>query len=518
MEETQLLLDIEHSPNMNLDIEAFALGAHDYLKEKRGSTSILEAMANENILPSFQGQRNWKYVQTPESLRLSDGDRVYSFGMGQLGDETARVAKLDDIPILDFENERVGGGTAQVHRASPDSIYLTLADGRKNPTFRLEHEEGKNWKYIPSKKMIARLQQLRSHGDQKGPEHVSTPKVNLEALMQGGTDQVKTAGVGEFLFGKGLSSVADPAARGLATDMALYSNPFTGVATGLHDTGKHLMNGRFLSALGSAGMGALSFIPGAGSVARGALSLGGKGLGALTRLGTKGVSRMGQTGKTISNLAETAGNRVGQIAQSPTALNIQDKANNFALGGRDKVNAAAQGITSKMQQVIPQKYNQWEHGFQSPIAAGGLRSPLSRDFNLGRNLRSGADMAIKNPLGTSQFFHNYGVGGSPEEALYKRSNFDGFFSGPSEAARFINGGVDGLKNLISGGLRRAGENPGLTTAVAVGGGIGLNKLREAVSEKHRENMDETPGKRFNREIALPALGGLTLAALGNKLT
>ena len=503
---------------MNLHIDAFALGAHDYLQEKRGNSNIFDAVANENILPSFQGQRNWRYVQTPESLRLSDGDRVYSFGVGALGDETSRVSKLDDVPILDFENDRVGGGTAQVHRASPDSIYLTLADGRANPTFRLEHEEGKNWKYIPSKKMIARLQQLRSHGDQKGPESVTTPKVDLDSLMQGGMAGAKTAGAGEFLFGRGLSSVADPNARGLATDMALYSNPFTGVATGLWDTGKHLVNGRFLSALGSAGMGALSFVPGAGSIARGALRLGGKGVGALAGAAGKGLAGTGRVGKAVSGAAETLTNKATQLAQSPVAQNLQAGANRFVDGGRKNINTATTGITNKMQQVIPQKYNQWEHGFQNPFAKGGMRSPLSSDFNLGKNLRSGVDMAVKNPLETSQFFHAYGTGGSPEETLYKRSDFGGVFGGASEAAKFIDGGVEGLKNLLTGGLRAAGQNPGTTTALAVGGGIGLNKLREALSEKHRENMEEHPGKRFNREIAAPALGGLTLAALGNKLT
>lgn len=510
---------------MKLHIDAFALGAHDYLHEKRGATSIFDAGANENILPSFQGQRNWRYAQTPEGLRLSDGDKVYSFGVGELGDEVSRVPKLDDIPILDFESGKIGGGTAQVHRASPDSIYLTLADGRGNPTFRLEHEEGKNWKYIPSKKMIARLQQLRSHGDQKGPEHVSTPKVDLASLMQGGVDGVKTAGVGSFLFGDGLSSVANPQARGLATDMALYSNPFTGVATGLYDTGSHLMNGRFLSALGSAGMGALSFIPGAGSLARGAVRLGGKGLSALAGAGKRGLASMGGRGQALANsagdAAQGASSGMRQLMESPSAVNLRNRANNFAETGRVKVDNAVNSIVNRGQQILPPKYNQWEHGFQNPFrtadGAAVMRSPLADNFNLGTNLRSGLDMAVKNPLGTSQFFHSYGMGAEPADDMFKYSSFDGFFGSASGAANAINSGIEGVKNVVGGGLEAAARNPGTTALLAVGGGVGINKLREAVSRKHREKMENNPKKRFNREVAIPLLGGLGVSALGNSV-
>lgn len=515
---------------MKLHIDAFALGAHDYLHEKRGGTNIFDTGANENILPSFQGQRNWRYVQTPEGLRLSDGDKVYSFGVGELGDEVSRVPKLDDIPILDFENNKTSGGTAQVHRASPDSIYLTLADGRANPTFRLEHEEGKNWKYIPSKKMIARLQQLRSHGDQKGPEHVSTPKVDLDSLMQGGVDGVKTAGVGSFLFGDGLSSVANPQARGLATDMALYSNPFTGVATGLYDTGSHLMNGRFLSALGSAGMGALSFVPGAGSIARGAMRVGGAGLKALGSAGaregaklltrTAGKQEARALGTALDGAVKGVGKNINEVA-GPGIARVQQGANNFAQAGKNLVNQANENISGRLQQMLPPKYNKWEHGFQNPVINSegkfGLRSPLGQNFNFGTNLRSGADMIAKKPLVATEFLHSYGVGAEPAEDMFKRSSFDGFFGSASGAANAINSGIEGVKNVVGGGLEAAAKNPGTTALLAVGGGVGINKLREAVNRKHREKMENNPEKRFNREVAVPLLGGLGLSALGNSV-
>jgi hypothetical protein len=522
---THKILDIDRRANMKIHIDAFALGASDYLKEKRASSNIFDIGMNENILPTFNSQKNWRYVQTPEGLKLSDGERVYGFDLKDFGGEMSGVEKMNDVPLLDFEAGKVRGGTAQVHRASPDSLYLTLANGIDNPTFRLEHDEGKKWKYIPSKKMIQRLEQLKSHGDQKGPEGVSTPKVDLDSLMQGGMDQLKTAGAGEFLFGKGLSSVANPQARGLATDLALYSNPFTGVATGLYDTGSHLMNGRVFSALGSLGMGALSFIPGAGSVARGALSLGGKGVSALVNAGSKGLASLGGKGKALANTLDTgvqrAGDGVAKAVNSPMGQRINEGAQNFAERGKIQIDNAVNKLVQRGQQIVPQKYERWEHGFQNPLKnmgeGGGLRSPFSSDFNLGTNLRSGVDMAIKNPLGTSQFLHSYG-GGAPDEAIYKASSFDGFFGSASGAANAINSGIEGVKNVVGNSLGAAAQNPGTTVALAVGGGITLNKLREAVSRKHRENMENHPEKRFNREVAIPALGGLGLAAMGDTLT
>lgn len=496
---------------MNLDISAFALGAKDYLDEKQGSVNLLDALVNENILPSFNNQRNWRYAQTPEELRLSDGDRVYSFGLKDLGGETGRVAKLDDIPILDFETGKTRGGTAQIHRSSPDSIYLTLADGRDNPTFRLEHDSGKNWKYIPSKKMIKRLEQLRSHGDQKGPESVTTPKVNIESLMQGGADMAKSAGVGSFLFGDSVSSVADPTQRGLAVDIGLYSNPFTGVPTAAYDTTKHLMNGRYLSALGSVGMGALSFIPMAGSGV-------GAGVKGAVRGGAKVLGRAGQVGGAA---AEAGG--FGQ--------KILSGAGKFLAGGNKVVNTGEKAISDTVHGLTGLKQApKWEHGLQNPLSNGqgqlGLRSPLAPNFNLKSNLSTGTSKMIQNPA-TTTATTTYGMDyntpppkKSPSSTwkgdfMFKQSNFEGFFGTPDAAATAINSGASSVKNFLASALGAAGRNPVTTAGMAVGAGFGLNKLREAMSDEYREKMEQHPDKKINRELAIPLLGALGASALGN---
>ena len=512
---------------MKLDIDAFAQGAWDRLGEKRAGSNLFDALINENILPSFNGQRKWKYVNAPEGLRLSDGDKVYSFGLKDFDGEVGRVPKLDDIPLHDFEHGTAGSGTAQIHRSSPDSLYLTLADGRDNPTFRLEHEEGKDWKYIPSKKMLARLNQLKTH-EGEGPGEVGNPRVDVDSLMHGGLAGLKTAGVGSFLFGGGLKTIGDPTQRGLVTDMALYSNPFTGAATGLWDAGSHAMKGNWGQAAGALGMGALSFLPGAGTAARGLLNAG-KGVGgAALRAGTKVVGQeaaqlggqaLGAAGKSVASFGEQA------LAKSPglangvqAAKNVGEGARNFATAGRETVTGMNTAATKKIQSVIPQKYDRIQ-GFQNPLqgAGGGfgLRSPLAPGFNPGQTLRSGVDAMARKPLQQTEWLHSFGVGGETPEPripgyLQKASSMDGIFGGASGAADAINGGLENVKNILSA----LGKSPALAAGGAVALGMGANRLRERLDPEHEEEMRQNPGKRMNREFALPLLGGLGLAALG----
>ena len=518
---------------MNLDVEAFAQGAWDRLEEKHAGANLLDALMNENILPTFTGQRKWQYAQAPEGLRLSDGERVYSFGLSDLGGEVGRVPKLDDIPLRDFEQGARGMGTAQVHRSSPDSIYLTLANGRENPTFRLEHEEGKNWKYIPSKKMLARLNQLKTH-EGNPPSEVGNPRVNVESFLQGGMDGVKTAGVGNFLFGDGLKTVGDPTRRGMVTDMALYSNPVTGVATSLWDTGSHLMKGNWGQALGSLGMGALSFLPGAGSVARGVIGTGKAALGAGARTAGKHIARavgpeaaqlgkqtLNAAGKGVADMVGEAAAKNPQLARGmEMAQGLRKNVTNFSQQGRTAVTNANKAVTSKLQSVLPQKYDKIQ-GFQNPFTkpggGPGLRSPIAPDFNMKNTLRSGVDAAVRNPLQQPDWFHSYGVGGEAPKPvrpgyLSKSSSVDGIFGGATGAAEAINGGLASAKNILAA----MGNNPALTMGGAVALGMGANRLRERMDPEHQEEMRMNPGGRLARELTLPLLGGLGLAALGGR--
>ncbi len=56
--------------------------------------------------------------------------------------------------LHNFEEGATHKGLAQVHRADPGSIYFTLQEGTKNPTYTYRHVGGENWKAIPKKRKI----------------------------------------------------------------------------------------------------------------------------------------------------------------------------------------------------------------------------------------------------------------------------------------------------------------------------------------------------------------------------
>jgi hypothetical protein len=135
---------------------------------------------------------------------------------------------------------------------------------------------------------------------------------------------------GAFGSGNNMASNLDPTQRGMVQDLALYSNPITGVPTAINDTARHLYNGRFLSAGGSALSGALSFLPGFGfmakSVGRG-LASGGKALANAgfqqagrglaqnsTRFINQGARAVGRVNKGLSSKIQT----MAPLAQNPT--------------------------------------------------------------------------------------------------------------------------------------------------------------------------------------------------------
>ena len=209
--------------------------------------------SNENILPNISNQSKWKYVRTKDGLRLSDGNLVYNFGgfPDEFPGEDLKVNRLKDDNILDFEKDSIGKGTAQIHRSSPDNIYMTLADGAKNPTFMLQHEEGQNWRYSPSKKFLEKLKAMQSKVSPESSrtetpaashEYENATLLDPESLFKGAEDFykkafdpthptldldsndlaniIKTVGYGGAALGQGFVNTAKE--HPIATGAALY--------------------------------------------------------------------------------------------------------------------------------------------------------------------------------------------------------------------------------------------------------------------------------------------------------
>ena len=180
-------------------------------KKEKKAFDVASMPVNENIIPSLSGQTKWKYARTKDGLKLSDGNLVYSFGgfPEEYPGEDHRVSRVADDNILDFEKDSISKGTAQIHRASPDNIYMTLANGADNPTFMLQHEGGKDWRYSPSKKFLQKLQQLKTKVSPAAPTESTAPTEAIptdsvlmspkDLLAGGAVEMKKSAGLSEHM-------------------------------------------------------------------------------------------------------------------------------------------------------------------------------------------------------------------------------------------------------------------------------------------------------------------------------
>jgi len=198
-----------------IHLPAFYLGVREEL-DKQASMTMDSMPVNENILPNISKQTKWRYARTKDGLKLTDGNLVYSFGgiPEEFPAEDTRVSRHTDDNILNFDKDAISKGTAQIHRASPDNIYMTLANGTQNPTFMLQHEGGKNWRYSPAKKFVEKLKALNAL-KATAPETVS---VDPQAMIEGAQDTVKQANISNMLSAPGIGAgflTADSASQRL---------------------------------------------------------------------------------------------------------------------------------------------------------------------------------------------------------------------------------------------------------------------------------------------------------------
>lgn len=198
-------------------------GPMESARPVKTSMDLSSMPMNENILPNISKQSKWKYVRTKDGLKLTDGNLVYSFGgfPESFSADDSRVSRLNDDNILDLEKDMKSKGTVQIHRSSPDNIYMTLADGSQNPTFMLQHEEGKNWRYSPSKKFLAKLKAISDITKKENPDLPEVVNVNPESMMDAASD----AGV----------KLANLSMNMTAEDLA---NAGTGLVEGVKNFGK----------------------------------------------------------------------------------------------------------------------------------------------------------------------------------------------------------------------------------------------------------------------------------------
>lgn len=126
-----------------------------------------------SIFPALESQTKWRYAKGHGKLQLNDGNTIhqFSYGSSDISDEDFPMTKQEDVSYFDFGKDLPSQGTAQVHRSSPNHIYVTLHDGKSNPTLMIRHVEDSNWRASPKNKK-------------------KSAEIDLEAFKQGLTDKV----------------------------------------------------------------------------------------------------------------------------------------------------------------------------------------------------------------------------------------------------------------------------------------------------------------------------------------
>ena len=129
-----------------------------------------------HILPRVTTQERWRFARTRDTLHLFDGKYVHSFSgfPKHFPAKDYAVEKTDGATVLNFEVDASVTGTAQIHRASPQEIYVTISDGDLYPTFFLQLDEGSRWRYAPTEKFIAKLNGVAPPGNNAVPTVVNS--------------------------------------------------------------------------------------------------------------------------------------------------------------------------------------------------------------------------------------------------------------------------------------------------------------------------------------------------------
>lgn len=205
---------------MNLDLSAFLEGVDDALAEKQAAD--LFSSPNGALFPAHQAQSKWKFARGADNLRLSDGTNAWHFDFpeGQHEDQDFHAHRAADPQMHEFHQGALSSGTAQVHRSDPGSIYLTLQEGKANPTYTIKHMGGEKWKVIPKARKL------------KPVPLSAEAEVFKQALVQ----DIASAGNSDDwdrVLGRGVSHTVNAIQHGLLSPGRNWNTPWSGLSGGL---------------------------------------------------------------------------------------------------------------------------------------------------------------------------------------------------------------------------------------------------------------------------------------------
>jgi len=209
---------------MNLDFSEFISGFNDQLsKVGENESSIFDI--HGAMFPTISAQSKWSFARGDNHLHLHDGSNVFAFHLPEgEQDYDFPAAKLDNVAVTDFGKDSTTG-VAQVHRSDPGSIYFTLQDGNKNPTYTFKHVGGSQWRATP-----------------KHATKVKPIEIDKEAFIKAATDYAEKGPIATVL--DNILKGTDSAGRGMIRGgMALGHDPVLSAGAGLlggamYDVGK----------------------------------------------------------------------------------------------------------------------------------------------------------------------------------------------------------------------------------------------------------------------------------------
>lgn len=162
---------------MNLHIDELLQGFIDEQQfiNKYGS-AVFDQTHNGAMFPTADKQSLWQFSKGDKHLRLSNGTNVFHFNVDHHNpdNEEMDLSRGPDVPLPDMFTNSSSKGKAQVHRSDPSSIYFTLQEGTKNPTYTIRHIGGDKWKALPKRKTVK----------QQMANPAPIPNINVESLKE----------------------------------------------------------------------------------------------------------------------------------------------------------------------------------------------------------------------------------------------------------------------------------------------------------------------------------------------
>ena len=213
---------------MTLSFQDFCDGLASQLPKKANfdeQLTIPNSYTNHSgsVFPSIGAQTKWRYAKGEGKLQLHDGNVIHQFEYSNGGAFTDDfpMTKVEDISYFDFGKGLSQTGTAQVHKADPTHIYMTLHDGKSNPTLTLKQVSGSNWRASPKQ------------------TNKKACEIDMNEFRRGLTDKI---GILDTLL-KGIHHGSNMATDGL---MSIGRNPLAAAGVGLglgaaYDIGKRTL-------------------------------------------------------------------------------------------------------------------------------------------------------------------------------------------------------------------------------------------------------------------------------------